>query len=408
MKCRGRKLLSPIFFAALFAAALLFSSCASGYSSAPPPEDVHEAAADSPSGLEKETIPLSPAPDADYKDAGGDIDPLSGDFTIYFLDVGQADSAVVACDEEYMLIDGGNTDDSSLIYSFLKSHDIKHLDYVIGTHAHEDHIGGIAGALNFASAGKVYCPEDTYDTKAFGNFVKAVEKQGLTLTKPEPGETFELGGASVEILAPVNFEAEDQNDLSVVLKITYGQTSFLFAADAGRNEEQDILDEGYDIDCTVLKVGHHGSESSTTYPFLREVMPEYAVISVGKDNDYGHPTDAVLSRLRDADVTMFRTDLNGTIVCTSDGETVTFEPAKGEAFIYTGEGTASSATTEPATSETSNSSAAENYLGNLNSYKFHYIDCGSGQKTLEKNRVYFATREEAVNQGFVPGKCCNP
>ena len=351
---------------------------------------MQEAEDSSSSDIESEDIPLSPT---------HDTDSLSGDFTIYFLDVGQADSAVVACDDKYMLIDGGAKSSSSLLYSFLKSHGISHLDYVIGTHAHEDHIGGIPGALRFATAGKVYCSETEYDTKAFGDFIKAVNAQKLPLTKPVPGETFELGGAIVEMLAPINFKTDEQNDLSIVLKITYGDTSFLFTADAGRNEEQDILNAGYDINCDVLKVGHHGSESSTTYPFLREIMPKYAVISVGKDNDYGHPTDAALSRLRDADVTVYRTDLNGTVICTSDGKTVTFEPAKGEAFVYTGAGTAQGS---------SNTSDPAGYLGNLNSKKFHYIDCSSGQKTLEKNRVYFASREEAVNQGFVPGQCCNP
>jgi len=243
--------------------------------------------------------------------------------------VGQADSALVDCDGHYMLIDGGNVADSSLLYSFLKSRDIKYLDYVIGTHGHEDHIGGIPGALSFATAGKVYCSVDTGDTKAFTNFVKAVNKQGLSITKPTPGETFALGSAQIEIMAPINFSYTDANELSIVLRITYGQTPFLFAGDAGRLEEQDILAAGYDIGSTVLKVGHHGSDTSTTYPFLRKVMPQYAVISVGKDNIYGLPTDTVLSRLRDADVTLFRTDFNSTVTCKSDGKTVSFETEKG-------------------------------------------------------------------------------
>ena len=276
----------------------------------------------SASGFGNGAVPLSASPDS------------GSGFTVYFLDVGQADGAVACSDGHYMLIDGGNTDDSRLLYTFLKQHGIKHLDYVIGTHAHEDHIGAVPGALRYATAGKVYCPETEYDTRAFNNFLKAVADQGLSPVKPVPGETFELGSSLVEILAPINFDTEDQNSLSIVLKITYGQTSFLFTADAGRDTEKDILAAGYDIDCTVLKVGHHGSEYSTTYPFLREIMPEYAVISVGKDNDYGHPTDAVLSKLRDADVSVYRTDLNGTIVCKSDGKTVTIIPDKGSAFLF--------------------------------------------------------------------------
>ncbi|MBE6692785.1 MAG: MBL fold metallo-hydrolase [Ruminococcaceae bacterium] len=232
---------------------------------------------------------------------------IESSFEIRFIDVGQADAALITCDGKAMLIDGGNVGDSSLIYSVLKKNNINHLNYVIGTHAHEDHIGGLAGALNFATVDTVYCPTDSYDSDAFENFKKTVENQNSSISIPSVGDTFELGSANCKILA-VNTDKNDPNNSSIVLRIVYGETSFIFAADAEREVEQAILNSGANIESTVLKVGHHGSETSTSYVWLREIMPEYAVISVGEDNTYGHPTEEVLSRLRDADVKTFRTD----------------------------------------------------------------------------------------------------
>ena len=251
------------------------------------------------------------------------ITPENSTFEIHFIDVGQADAALVLCDGKAMLIDGGNAEDSSLLYTYLKNHNISHLDYVIGTHAHEDHIGGLAGALNYASVGTAYCPATSYDTKAFGNFVKALDKHGVSITVPSTGDSFTLGSAACTILA-VNTDSSDPNNTSIVLRIVYGDTSFLFTGDAERVVEQAILNRGTNINSTVLKVGHHGSETSTSYVWLREIMPQYAVISVGKDNDYGHPHESTLSRLRDAEVVTFRMDLMSTVIALSDGETIAF------------------------------------------------------------------------------------
>jgi competence protein ComEC len=206
---------------------------------------------------------------------------IQSGLTVYFIDVGQADSALVLCDQKSMLIDGGNAADSDLIYTFLKKHEIKHLNYIVGTHAHEDHIGGLAGALNYASVDIAYCPVTSYNSRAFENFVKYLAHQNVKITIPSVGDTFNLGSATVKILAPQK-KYDKTNNTSIVLKITYGQTSFLFTGDAERESERDILEADYDLFSTVLKVGHHGSATSTTYPFLREIMPQYAVISVGK------------------------------------------------------------------------------------------------------------------------------
>lgn len=250
--------------------------------------------------------------------------PGNSIFQITFIDVGQADSALVECDGHYMLIDGGNVEDSNRIYSILNSKGVSYLDYVIGTHAHEDHIGGLSGALSYAKAGIVFCPVNNYDSDAFRNFkAKADDNGGIVI--PHAGDSFSLGSASVEILG-LNASTDNTNDTSIILKIVYGDNSFLFTGDAEYVAEQAVI--GKDLSSDVLKVGHHGSETSTSYIFLREVMPTYAVLSVGQDNSYGHPDDVTLSRLRDADVNVFRTDMQGDIICTSDGQTITITPSR--------------------------------------------------------------------------------
>ena len=313
--------------------------------------------------------------------------------TVYFIDVGQGDSILVTCNDKTMLIDGGNVADSDLIYTFLKNHKIKHLNYIVGTHAHEDHIGGLAGALNYASVGTVYCPVVSYSSKAFDNFVKYVQKQGKSITVPKAGDTFSLGDAKVKIIAPVN-PSDEPNNTSIVMKLTYKNISFLFTGDCQREEEEDIIKAGYNIQATVLKVGHHGSDTSTGYQFLREIMPKYAVISCGKDNVYGHPHQGAMSKLRDADTKLFRTDIQGTITAKSDGKTITFSTEK-NASIET-----NSTKKQPA------STGESYYIGNIKSYKFHRPSC-TGLPT-QKNSVRIDTRETAIANGYVPCGQCKP
>lgn len=362
----------------------------------------------------------------------------TGTLTVTWLDVGQGDAAVIQCGGQSMLIDSGKPEKSSYIYAWLQQHGLSYLDVIVATHVDADHIGGLSGALNYASVGAAYCPETTGTTETFQSFVKYLAQRGRQITVPTAGEAFTLGGAQVQILGPLH-SAEDSNDNSIVLKVSFGATSFLFTGDAERAEEQDLMNAGVDLQSTVLKVGHHGSDTSTSYPFLRAVAPQYAVISVGADNSYGHPTEAVLSRLRDAGVTTFRTDLQGEITAVSDGQTVNFSTAKnaaaetlanagagqnaaggaGSAVQNAGAGQSAAAAGAAVASANAGggsasgtagaSTTAGSYVLNTNKHKFHLPGCPSVETISPKNRKDVnELREQIISEGYAPCKRCNP
>lgn len=328
----------------------------------------------------------------------------TGTLTVTWLDVGQGDAAVIQCGGQTMLIDGGKPEKSSYIYAWLQQHGLSYLDVIVATHVDADHIGGLSGALNYASVGTAYCPVTTGTTETFQSFVKYLAKRDRSITVPTAGETFALGGAQVQILGPLH-SAEDSNDNSIVLKVSFGATSFLFTGDAERAEEQDLLNAGVNLQSTVLKVGHHGSDTSTSYPFLRAVAPQYAVISVGAGNSYGHPTEAVLSRLRDAGVTAFRTDMQGEITAVSDGQMVNFSTAKNAAAETLANAGAGQNAGTAATSTTTTGS----YVLNTNTHKFHVPSCSSVENISPKNRKDVSeSREQIISEGYAPCKRCNP
>ena len=311
--------------------------------------------------------------------------PAGEELQVHFLDVGQADCIFLSCDGQTMLIDGGNVEDSDLVVSYLLDQKVEKLDYVVNTHAHEDHVGGLPAVLAVFETKQVFCPVTEYASSCFEDFVKYADQQYLELVCPEPGTEFSLGSAEVTVLGPVG-DYEETNDTSIVLKVEHGSNSFLFTGDAEQAAEKDILDDGFDVSADVLKVGHHGSSSSTSYRWLREVAPSYAVIQVGEGNTYGHPHEEVMSRLYDADVTIYRTDTHGHIVCTSDGQALSF------------------AANTAVEADTGKSDGIDLYIGNTRSKKFHLPDC-SGLPSAENSTVFFSY-DLALLAGYEPcGNC---
>lgn len=248
-----------------------------------------------------------------------------GELRVRFLDVGQGDCALVTCDGEALLVDGGPSSASSKVYAVLNTLGISHLDYIVATHPDADHCGGIAGALNYADCGCFYCSVVEHDTKTFQNVIDYLGDTPVTV--PRVGDSFALGDARVEFVGPVE-PSRDSNDGSLVCLLTYGETSFLLTGDAESESEAAMVAAGTVADVDVLKVGHHGSDSSSSPGFLSTVLPEYAVISVGQ-NSYGHPDDEVLRRLQDAGAETLRTDELGAIVFESDGHGLTVWSTKG-------------------------------------------------------------------------------
>lgn len=253
--------------------------------------------------------------------------PLSR-FDIYFLSVGNADATLVLCDGRSLLIDGGSRDTNQYIYAVIADHfGLDSLDVIISTHPDADHLSGLSSAIYAVNGrvGRVYWNGFSKETRTYDNFVSTLQKFRLTPVVPRVMDSFMLGSASVTFISPAEgLVSEDLNDFSLVPLITYGGTRFIIAADMSWEAEHALLArQDLDLDIDVLRVAHHGGSGSTCYQFLYRASPAYAVISTGK-NTYGHPAQSVLDLLSDAGCTVYRTDLNGTVHCRSDGVSLTF------------------------------------------------------------------------------------
>lgn len=256
----------------------------------------------------------------------------SSSFSIQFIDVGQGDSALIECDGRYMLIDGGDTSAGDKVYNVLEEKGIQHLDILVMSHLHADHIGGLAKALTYASSIDLTLSNSNYsDKEAFRKVEHELGINGSSITIPSVGQKYQLGSSTVEV---IDASAEEAND-SLVLLITYGKTKFLFTGDIEENAQTRISDryenendKAYDID--LIKMPHHGSYTGTLYRFVRTFMPEYAILSVGKDNPYGHPHKETLDLLdsKTWSPKVYRTDENGDIIVKSDGKTLSVTTSK--------------------------------------------------------------------------------
>lgn len=309
---------------------------------------------------------------------------------VYYINVGQADSALILCEGASLLIDGGNTEDADDIIKFIKQKGITTLNIVIASHAHEDHVGGLAQIIKQFDVGAVLSPVESYSSACFNDFKEIASKKG-SFTVCNNNYSFSIGSAIGKILWPEAIDLSNTNNTSLVVKLTYKDVSFLFTGDIERDAESKLVATGADLSANVLKVAHHGSDSSSSYLFLRSVLPQYAIISCGKNNAYNHPHKQTLDILSQAEIKTYRTDELGTIFVSSDGKNITVTAGNSVQ-------TTAAAVGAPALD------SAITFIGNKNSKKFHLPDCSSLPK--EENRVYFVSRESAVNQGYTPCSVC--
>jgi competence protein ComEC len=254
--------------------------------------------------------------------------PAKGKLSVYFLNIGQGDATYIkTASGDDILIDGGKNEAGPTVVNYLKQLGVDDLEVLISTHPDADHVGGLDNVLYAFRVNAVYAPKVSHTTDTFKDFLLAVKAQGLKIKEAKAGVSLSLANVTAKFVGPVKAYGDDLNDWSAVLHLAYGDSTFLFTGDAEKKSEMDMIRTNQTLQADLLKVGHHGSKSSTSTAFLKVVSPKYAVISVGK-NSYGHPTATILSRLKAAKITTYRTDLNGTVIAISDGKKTSIEKVK--------------------------------------------------------------------------------
>lgn len=332
-----------------------------------------------------------------------DTSKPEGTLEVHYIDVGQGDATLIKCGSHAMLIDGGNNNKGTTVQLYLKKQGVESLDYVIGTHPDADHIGGLDVIVYKYNCDTVIMPDYEKDTKTYQELVDVIHDKNMKITYPVVGEQYALGEAKFTIIAPnSNSYGGNANDYSVAILLEYGKNRFLFTGDAEEASETEMLSNGIELSADVYKVAHHGSRSASTQEFLNAVRPKYAVISCGEGNSYGHPHAEVLNRLRSMGVEVFRTDEQGSIIASSDGENITWNCSATESW-QSGE------QTESDRENSDNVTEQTTYVLNTNTKKFHRETCGSVSQIKEENfQKVQMSREELEQSGYSPCKNCNP
>lgn len=253
----------------------------------------------------------------------------SGELSVHFIDVGQGDSILIQGEEVAVLIDAGPRGAKAVVAEYLHAQGISRLDLVIATHPHEDHIGGMVQVLNEFEVTEVMDPGVPHTSKTFEAFIDLISSKGIGYTEARAGMIRDLGGIKLEIVHPTVPSVDDLNNASIVTRLEFGQVAFLFTGDAEREAETEILESGRNLRATVLKLGHHGSSTSSTPEFVGAVAPSYAVIMLGEDNRYNHPHRGTMDLVKDIGIPVYRTDLHGNIVFITDGTKIEVRTARG-------------------------------------------------------------------------------
>ena len=256
------------------------------------------------------------------KDASRDAVKPTDMIEVHFIDVGQGDAILVEAGTSTMLIDAGENNKGNLVKEYLNNRQITKLDYIIGTHPHSDHIGGLDTILDSFEVDKVLLPNVVHTTKTYEDVLDAIDRHDLKITAVRVGDVYSLGPASFTILAPGTDAYDEINDYSIAIRLAFGETAFLLAGDAENKSELEMLKTGLNLRADVLKLSHHGSSYSSCEEFLEEVDPSYSIVCVGKNNEYGHPHAKTLQKIFDRNIKLYRTDEQGSIVFTSNGQTI--------------------------------------------------------------------------------------
>lgn len=324
--------------------------------------------------------------------------------TVSVIDVGQGDSILIqAPNGKTMLIDAGESTAQSAIYSYLKSKNVKTIDVLVATHPHADHIGSMSYIVNNFTVGSIYMPKATTTTKTYENLLLDIKNKGLSIHTAKAGTNISLDSSlQISIVAPVGSDYSNLNDYSAVIKIVYNNNSFLLAGDASNVSEQEILNSGVNINVDVLKVGHHGSSTSSSTPFLNAVSPKYAVISVGAGNSYGHPTQDALNRLTACGVKTYRTDKNGSVVFKSDGKSITISCKTSTTAISSSKSSSIVSTVKPTIAASTTNDDPIVYITNTGE-KYHSAGC----QYLSKSKIPISL-SDAKAEGYTPCSRCHP
>ena len=337
---------------------------------------------------------------------------------VHYLDVGQGDAVLIKQGDSAMLIDAGNNDKGTTVWSYLLSQNIESLEYAIGTHPDADHIGGLDVVLYKTDCSTIFLPACENDTKTYEELIQTIGQRNQKVVVPKQGENYSLGKARFQILTDTDKNyGEETNDFSIAIRMVFGETSFLFTGDAGIEAEQDMLASGLTLSADVYKASHHGADTANSESFLTAVKPACCVISCGEGNSYGHPRAGFLNHMRSMGVNVFRTDEQGTIVATSNGKNITFNCSPSTTW-QAGEPTGNSkenngqdmeSSEDLSDSQSNDGTSQESYILNTSSKKFHRANCKSVKQMSEKNKKESnQSREELIGQGFEPCKNCNP
>lgn len=348
------------------------------------------------------------------------VQASGGDMTVHFLDVGQGLAILVQSEGQTLLYDGGPRSASSYVVSYLKEQNVSEIDYLISSHYDEDHVSGLIGCLSAFSVDNVIGADYVHDSSLYSSFMDAVAAQGLEVQHPAVGTEYTFGSGEFTVLSPKTISKES-NANSVAIKLTNGDNSFIFTGDADYNSEADMVASGIDLDCDVLSLGHHGSATSTSWDFLQATVPEFAVISCGAGNMYGHPHEETMEKLADMGIQVYRSDEQGTIVASSDGSTITWsaEPCNdytsgdGEETTQSGdetgfaaegsEGQEAAVASEDSAQAAAADSQEEMVWISATGSKYHSIpDCGN----MNPDKAYQEPVSQAQAQGYEACKKC--